>query len=149
MTSLGDSKESAHNAEDPGSIPGLGRSPGEGNGNPLQCFHLENPMVRGAWWAIVHGVAKSWTDWMTNIFTFKDNRINNAPSLPSRDFLMMKENKWGLLLFINHWLLQKVGPTDRRTLWVLGSGISGTRLIWSMEEKLRHIMEGMKRQGLE
>ena len=43
---------------DPGSIPGLGRSPGEGNGTPLQYSCLENPMERGAWWATVHGVAK-------------------------------------------------------------------------------------------
>ena len=42
-------------------IPGLGRSPGEGNGNPLQYSCLENPMDRGAWWATVHGVAKSRT----------------------------------------------------------------------------------------
>ena len=40
---------------DTGSIPGLGRSPGGGNGNPLHCFCLENPMDREAWWAIVHG----------------------------------------------------------------------------------------------
>ena len=56
-----DSKASAYNVGDPGSIPGLGRSPGEGNGNPLQCSCLENPMDGGAWWATVHGVAKSWT----------------------------------------------------------------------------------------
>ena len=54
-------KASACNAGDPGSIPGSGRSPGEGNGNPLQYSCLENPMGRGAWWATVHGVAKSQT----------------------------------------------------------------------------------------
>ena len=54
-------KASAYNAGDPGSIPGLGRSTGEGNGNPLQYSCLENPMDRGAWQAIVHGVAKSLT----------------------------------------------------------------------------------------
>ena len=53
-----DGKESACNAEDWGSIPGLGRSPGEGNSNPLQYSGLENPMDRGAWWATVPGVAK-------------------------------------------------------------------------------------------
>ena len=53
------SKESACSAGDPGSIPGLGRYPGEANGNPLQHPCLENPMDRGAWWAAVHGVAKS------------------------------------------------------------------------------------------
>ena len=46
------------NAGDVGSIPGLGRSPGEINSNPLQCSCLENPMDRGAWWATVHGVTK-------------------------------------------------------------------------------------------
>ena len=54
-------KESACNAGDPGSIPELGRCPGEGNGNPLQYSCLENSMERGAWWAVVHEVAKSWT----------------------------------------------------------------------------------------
>ena len=56
-----DGKLSAYNVGDPGSIPGLGRSPGEGNGNPLQYSCLENPMEGGAWWATVHGVANSWT----------------------------------------------------------------------------------------
>ena len=55
------SKESACNAGDPGSIPGLGRSPGEVNGNPLQYSCLENPMDRGAWLATVHGIANSRT----------------------------------------------------------------------------------------
>ena len=54
-------KESACNEGDPGSIPGLGRSPGEGSGNPLQYSCPENPMDRGAWQAIVHGVTKGWT----------------------------------------------------------------------------------------
>ena len=48
------------NAGDPGSIPCLGRSPGGGHGNPLQYSCLENPMDRGAWWATVNGVSKSW-----------------------------------------------------------------------------------------
>ena len=52
-------KESACSAGDLGSIPRLGRSPGEGNGHPLQYPCLENLMDRGAWWAAVHGVAKS------------------------------------------------------------------------------------------
>ena len=54
-------KASAYNAGDPGLIPGSGRSPGEGNGTPLQHSCLENPMDGGAWWAAVHGVAKSRT----------------------------------------------------------------------------------------
>ena len=56
-----DSEASAHNVGDPGSIPGLERSPGEGNGNPLQYSCLEKSMDGGAWWARVHGVAKSQT----------------------------------------------------------------------------------------
>ena len=54
-----DGKESACNAEDPGSIPGLGKSPGKGNGNPLQCPCLGNPMDRGAWRATVLEAAES------------------------------------------------------------------------------------------
>ena len=54
-------KASACNAGDLGSIPGSGRSPGEGNGNPLLYSCLENPMDGGAWWATVHGVTKSQT----------------------------------------------------------------------------------------
>ena len=56
-----DGKESACNAEDPGSIPGLERASREGNGNPFQYSYLENPMDRGAWKGTVHGVAKSRT----------------------------------------------------------------------------------------
>ena len=56
-----DGKDSPCNAGDPGSIPGSGRFPEEGNGNPLQYSCLENSMDRGAWQAIVHGLAKSWT----------------------------------------------------------------------------------------
>ena len=54
-----DSKESACNAEDPGSIPGSGRSPGEGNGDPLQYSCLKNSVDRGARWATVYGVTES------------------------------------------------------------------------------------------
>ena len=54
-------KASACYAEDLASIPGSGRSPGEGNGNPLQCSCLENPRDGGAWWAAVCGIAQSWT----------------------------------------------------------------------------------------
>ena len=56
-----DSKEFAYDAGDPGSISQSGRSPGEGNDNPLQYSCQENPMDRGAWWAIVRGLTKSQT----------------------------------------------------------------------------------------
>ena len=58
-------KEYACNAGDVGSIPGLGRSSGEGNGNPLQYSRLENPMDRGAWQTTVHGVARAGQDLAT------------------------------------------------------------------------------------
>ena len=61
-------KESASNAGDWGSVPGLGRSPGEGNGYPLQYSYLENSLERGAWRAIAHGIAKSHTQ-LTNAST--------------------------------------------------------------------------------
>ena len=54
-------EDSICQARDPGWIPGLGRSPGEGNGNPLQYSCLGNPMDRGAWWATAHGDSKSQT----------------------------------------------------------------------------------------
>ena len=66
-----DGKASAYNAGDSGLIPGLGRSPGEGNGNPLQYSCLENPMDGEAWWATVDGVTKSRT------------RLSNCTSLHS------------------------------------------------------------------
>ena len=53
-----DSKASAYNVGELGSIPGLGRSPGEGNGNSFQCFCLGNPLDRGVWWTTDHGVTK-------------------------------------------------------------------------------------------
>ena len=56
-----DGKESACDVGNPALIPGLGRSPGKGNGNPLQYSCLKNPIDRGAWWATIHGVTKSWT----------------------------------------------------------------------------------------
>ena len=69
-------QESACNAGYLGSISGSGRSPGEGNGNPLQYFCLENPMDRGTWWATIHRVVKSWTglsDWHFHfLFRYKE-----------------------------------------------------------------------------
>ena len=65
-----DGKESACSAGDSGSISVSGRSPGDGNGNPLHYSCLENPMDRGAWQATVHGVAKSWTRQSDFTFTF-------------------------------------------------------------------------------
>ena len=67
-----DSKASVYDEGDPGLIPGSGRSPGEGNSNPLQYFCLENPMNRGAWRAIVHGVTKD-SDTTDQLSTLESN----------------------------------------------------------------------------
>ena len=66
-----DGKESACNAGHLGSIPGPRRSPGEGNGNPLQYSCLENSMHRGAWQATIHGVPKSQTQLSNYIHSFR------------------------------------------------------------------------------
>ena len=75
-------KASACNVGDPGLIPGLGRAPGEGNGNPLQYSCLENPMDRGAWWATVHGVAKIRTQLsdLTVLYCHCSVSIQDSPS---------------------------------------------------------------------
>ena len=72
------SKESAFDAGDPGLIPGLGRSSGEGNGNPPQYSCLENPMGRGAWQAAVHGVKRVGHDLVINHHT---NLKKNSTSI--------------------------------------------------------------------
>ena len=76
-------KASACNAGDPGSIPGSGRSLGEGNGNPLQYSCLENPMDGGAWWATVHAVAKSQTRLSDLTFTFHFHALEKEMATPS------------------------------------------------------------------
>ena len=83
-------KVSAWNAGDPGSIPRLGRSPGEGNGNPLQYSFLESPMEGGAWQATIHGVAKS----QTRLSDLKKKKlIKGFPGGTSGNCLPMQETK--------------------------------------------------------
>ena len=84
----------ACNAGDLGSIPGSGRSPGKGNGNPLQYSCLENLMDGGAWWAIVHGVAKSQTrlsDFTSLHFTSEKSSVIALPSKGGHSGLMPSE----------------------------------------------------------
>jgi len=73
-----DGKASAYNAGDQGSIPRMGRSPGEENGNPLQYFCLENHMDRESWKATVHGFAKSQTQLSNFSFTLMTARMKNS-----------------------------------------------------------------------
>ena len=76
-------KASACNVGDLGSIPGSGRSPGEGNGNSLQYFCLENHMDGEAWWATVHQVAKSRTRLSNLTFNFYSNKHDKISLCPT------------------------------------------------------------------
>ena len=89
----------AAEARDTGSIPGLGRSPGGGNGNPLQYSCLENSMDTGAWWAAVHGVTKSWTELSTNICMYACTYFNQYYTdlkEPQSPLVPTKHNFWEL-----------------------------------------------------
>ena len=87
-----DGKESARNEGDLGSVPGLGKSPGEGGSNPLQYSCLENSMDWGSWWAIVHGVTKSWTrlEWLNTAQNACEGsereRVGHIPTLRAAQF---------------------------------------------------------------
>ena len=76
-------KNMPSNARDAGSIPGLGRCPGEGNGNPLQYSCLGNPIDRGAWQVTVHGVAKEsdMTEQVNNNNNVEMNSFGNVPQV--------------------------------------------------------------------
>ena len=111
-------KASACNEEDLGTIPGSGRSPGKGNGNPLQYSCLENPMDGGAWWATVHRVAKNWT-WLSNFTLSYDtnqflegtkkiwHRHHSLEHLTSDEptpvFLPGESQGWGSLVGCHPW----------------------------------------------
>ena len=76
-----DGKESTWKVRDLGSIPGLGRSPGEGKDYPLQYSCWRIPMDRGAWWATVHGVVKSWHNWVISTACISlDGELGSCPT---------------------------------------------------------------------
>ena len=111
-----DDKVSVYNAGDLDSIPGSGRSPGEGNGNPLQYSCLENPMDRGAGWATVHRVAKSRTRLSDFTFTFTflyikcDESISSVQSLSHVQLFATPwtESRQASLSIVNSWSLLKL-----------------------------------------
>ena len=102
--------ESACNVGDLGSIAGLGRSPGEGNGNPLQYSFLENSMDGGAWWATVHGVTKSRT--LLSDFTFWWNVCKNA-------FLKIKSSTHLPFLFLVSCSTETLAPGRQGLFFLL------------------------------
>ena len=99
-------KESACNVGDPGSMPGLGRSPREGNGNPLQYSCLENPMDGGAWQATVHGVANSRT-WLSDLAY---TQLKQTPTGHSLSCLLMYFSPWLALSCTWRGLLTNLNP---------------------------------------
>ena len=121
-----DSKASVYNVGEPGSIPGLGRSPGEGNGNLLQHSCLENPMDRGACWATVHGGRKEsdMTEWLR--FRFRDDHTEWNKSIRERQIPYDITYTWNL----NHGTNEPISiyetepdsQTWRTNLWLQGSG---------------------------
>ena len=134
------------NAEDAGSIPGLGRSPGKGNANPIQYSCLGNPVEKGAWWATVHGVTKSQSrlsDWsptmchdMPGVVTIgrqSPDRQGRLPErVPSRGMLDWRfENKLAVAsLFREH---EKVGrEPNRKGGMMIAHGFSGNWEILSL-----------------
>ena len=117
-------KVSACNAGDLGLIPGLGRSPGEGNGNPFQYSCLENPMDGGAWWAIVHGVTKSRT-WLSS-FTFL--------SFPKKEIkrYLLASNRGRESLGTNK-------ATDKSSRSLEDNGRFGTKMAWTVESTMLEV----------
>ena len=97
-------KASACNVGDLGSIPGLGRSPGKGNGSPLQYSCLENPMDGGAWWATVHRIAKSWTRLSDFTFTIhvSDKEILGACYMAGTGNAAVTESETNPCLPVTH-----------------------------------------------
>ena len=91
-------KASACNAGDLGSFPGSGRSPGEGNSNPLQYSCLENPLDREAWQAIVDGVTKSWTQ-LSDLVQHTQHRIQRHGLITGSNPMKLDTGKGDKLTF--------------------------------------------------
>ena len=113
-----------------GSIPGSGRSPGEGNGNPLQYSCLENSMGRGAWRATVHGVAESWT------------RLSNFAHMCSSPFSFTLGSSGGLLSQTVEFQVTLRSGEDALGWLVLGG--THTFMHWSFTEPLGQVRNSTK-----
>ena len=84
----------AGDIRDEGSIPGSGRSPGAGHGNPLQYFCLENSTDRGDWQATVHGVTKNWTQLSMHAIKGKTNKLFEMIGISRRTKISFKKEKY-------------------------------------------------------
>ena len=102
-------KESTCNSGDLGSIPGLGRSPGEGHSNSAQYFCLENPMDRGAWWATVQGLQRVGHNWsnLTHTHSYLFNLLLQNEKMEEKHWILHK-----LELYVFSWYHDELHPTD-------------------------------------
>ena len=114
---------SAGNLRDSDLIPGLGRSPGGGHGNPLQYSCLENPMDRGAWWATVHSITKSWT-WLklgcTHTHTHTHPHTNHVFFIPSS-----VDGPWGCFCVLAIVCSATVNTGVHVPVWIRAVSFSG------------------------
>ena len=101
-------KNQLANGGDEGSTPGLGRSPGEGNGNPLQCSSLENPKDKEPWWATVHGVAKQ-LDMTEHAHTYIHKRINKILLYSTGNYIQYSvinhSEKEYICIYTHNWII--------------------------------------------
>ena len=104
----------AGDAGDLGSIPGSGRSPGVGNGNPLQHSYLGNPVDRGAWWPTVHGVSKNWT-WLSTPHLNLGNCIILSPKYKTerRFFFSPQCHEHGPFLIAKQGRVRRISPQSK------------------------------------
>jgi len=117
-------KKSTCNAGDPGSIPGSGRPPGEGNGNPLEYSCLENLMDRGAWWATVHGVERVGYDLVTKLLPMKVKDKGIPLELPGHSPGIEKQGT-SVLAHWGHSFKAQGRSSLEASLGYLGSFLSG------------------------
>ena len=110
----------AGDVRDMGLIPGRVRCPGGQHGNPLQYSCLQNPMDRGAWWATVHGAAKSWRGMRLSIHAHqlrsKKARIHSQPGYPVSSIPSMASNKWIIQRLVSQRPSSKCGLTPENVL---------------------------------
>ena len=100
-------KASACNAGDLASVPGLGRSPEEGNGNSLQCSCLENPRDEETWWAAVPGVAQSWT---------RLKQLSSSSSIPLYEHITVYFSSPFILWSVDIWVVSSLGFLEIKPL---------------------------------
>ena len=146
------SKESTCNAGDTGGvglIPGSGRSSGGGNGNPLQCSCLENPMDRGAWWATAHGVKKNWTWLSMHVLLFPHKRDPRELSLCVKTQWEDNHLRTRKRALTSHWVCQHLALGLLSTQnWEVSIFYKPSRVFYSIPSRLRWLVKHAHTLGL-